>query len=375
LCPFRHEEIESRLNTERWRAALALVLAAGLTACASQQPVVARALPSPVVTRTEESLDPKLLEPEVGSREGDAYRIGPGDALLVAVYGHPELSIAPYAGAVANFQGGRLAGLAVDNDGTVQLPLIGAVNVAGKTSNEMRAFLEQELARFVKDPKVTVQVVFNGSIRYYLLGQFSQPGLKFSDRPLRLLEALSLGGSVALERASLRTAYVTRKGKRLPISFHRLLREGDMRQNISLRSGDVIVVPDNTAEQAFVFGGAVGSNIRGGAVPFVNGRLDLLQALSQAGFGIRERAQGKLSQTHVLRSEADRGQVFIVDVARMLKGEVGSFPLMPGDVVFVPETALASWNEAMQMILPTLQVLSGVLTPFVEIKYLSTPSR
>jgi polysaccharide export outer membrane protein len=223
----------------------------------------------------------------------------------------------------------------------------------------------------LKEPKVTVQVVFTGSIRYYFLGQFTQPGLKYSDRPLRLLEALSLGGSVQLERASLTTAYVARNGKRLPVNFQRLLREGDLRQNIRLRTGDVIFVPDMSAEQAFVFGGASGSNPQGGAVPFRNGRLDLLQALAQVGFGTRERALGKLSETRVIRSHGDRGQLFIVDAERMLKGEAAPFPLMPGDIVFVPQTGLASWNEAISQLVPTLQAISGLLNPFVQIKYLS----
>lgn len=292
--------------------------------------------------------------------------------MLVAVYEHPELSIAPYAGTNLNSQGSRLSGLVVDNDGTAQFPLIGSLSVAGKTSNELRLFLEKELGRYLKEPKVTVQVVFTGSIRYYLLGQFTQPGAKFSDRPLHLLEAMSLAGSVQLERASLTTAYVARNGKRLPVNFYRLLREGDLTQNLMLRTGDVVFVPDNTGEQAFVFGGAVTSNPRAGAVTFRNGRLDLLQALAQAGFGFRERAQSKLSETRIIRSQGDRGQYFIVDAERMLKGEAAPFALVPGDIVFVPQTSLASWNEAITQLLPTLQSVSGLLTPFVQIKYLST---
>jgi polysaccharide export outer membrane protein len=340
--------------------------------CASTPAVVSKPLPSPVVSRQEEVLDPTLLQAVLGEREGDAYRIGAGDTLLVAVYGHPELSIAPYAGSSLNAaQGSRLSGLVVDNDGTAQFPLIGQLQVAGKTSNELRLFLEQELGKYLKEPKVTVQVVFTGSIRYYLLGQFTQPGVKFSDRPLRLLEALSLGGSVQLEKASLMTAYVVRNGKRLPVNFQRLLREGDLRQNIRLRSGDVVFVPDNSGDTAFVFGGNAGSNPRGGAVPFRNGRLDLLQALADAGFGARERATGKLSETRVIRSQGDRGQLFVIDAERMLNGEAGPFALVPGDIVFVPQTGIAGWNEAMAELLPTLQVVSGLLTPFVQIRYLS----
>lgn len=351
------------------RVLASCIAAAGVgAACGETPPVVTKPLPSPVVSMKAEALDPKVFDEAVGERANDAYRVGPGDSLLVAVYGHPELSIATYAG--IGIAGGKPAGFVVDNDGSIQFPLVGSVHVAGKTSAELREFLEQQLASFLREPRVTVQVNWNGSIRYYLLGQFSSPGLKYSDRPLRLMEALALGGSVVLEHASLRTAYVARGGKRLPIDFQRLVRFGDLKYNIPMRTGDVIVVPDSSGEQVFVFGGVMGERAGLGAVPFINGRLDILQALATAGFGFRERSQGILSETRVIRSDGDHGTLFVVDVERILEGEAATFPLAPGDVIFVPTTALTDWNNAMEQILPTLQVVSGILNPYITIKYL-----
>lgn len=370
---------EARNALARWahgRRQLGCVLVATgalqlCAACASTPAVVVTKLPTAVRSQQATVIPPEVLDEAVGGKEGDAYRVGPGDTVLVAVYGHPELSISQYAGTGFNVPGGRMAGLVVDNDGTVQLPLVGSLQVAGRTTEELRTYLEQNLAPYVKEPKVTVQVVFTGSIRYYLLGQFTNPGLKFSDRPMRLLEALSLGGSVMMERASLRSGYLARKGKRLPIDFLRLVREGDLTQNVKLQSGDLIMVPDNASEQAFVFGGSVGSNPTGGAVQFVNGRLSLIQALARAGFGFRERVQGRLSEVRIIRSQGDRGELFVVDAERILAGEAASFELVPGDVVFVPTTALTDWNQALEQLLPSLQTVSGLLTPFVQIKYLS----
>src|SRR3569623_161993 len=354
---------------------LALPLAAALLlGCATNRGaiVMTKQLPTPVGSRTEERLDPRLFNPPAEGKEGEPYRIGPGDAILIAVYGHPELAIAAYSGTgVGGLPGGRGAGFLVDNDGTAQLPLLGSVPVAGKTLNELRLYLEDHLSHFINQPRGTTQVLYNGSIRYYLLGQFVTPGLKLSDRPLHLLEALSLGGSIIIDHASLAGAYIARKGHRLPVNFRRLLREGDLTQNIPLQNGDTVFVPDNLTEQAFVFGGAAGSNARGGAVAFVAGRLDILQALAQAGMGFRARPRGRLSEVRIIRSEGDSGQFFIVDVNRILRGDAANFPLAPGDIVFIPETALTTWAEAMEQILPSLQVISGLLPPFVQIKFLS----
>jgi len=350
---------------------VALVCMSLSQAC-SRPPVSVKSIPSAVVSRRSEVLDPALLNEAVGEREGDAYRLGAGDLLLVAVYGHPELSILPFPplGADSSVMS-RPAGLLVDNDGTVQLPLINSVKVAGLTAAQVRDLLESRLSEYVKDPKVAVQLLFAGNIRYYLLGQFTNPGLKYSDRPLGLLEALTLGGSINLPAASLRSAYVARRGKKLPVDFRRLILEGDLMQNVRLKSGDVVVVPDRQTEQVFVFGGVPASNPSGGAVPFVNGHLSLLQALALAGFGMAEHFQGRLSDVHVIRSEADRGEFFIVDANAIMEGEAAPFELAPGDIVYVPVTALANWDMALNAIIPFLDAVSGVLQPFVQIKYLS----
>src|ERR1700722_281906 len=198
-----------------WVCVMAVALCLG--GC-SRPAVTVKQMPSAIRSRRGSELDQSLLTALVGERENDAYRLGPGDTLLVAVYGHPELSIAPFvAGPVLGAQGNHPVGLLIDNDGSVQMPLIGRVEVGGQTSEQVQEQLEQQLAVYVKEPKVAVQLLFAGNIRYYLLGMFTNPGLKYSDRPLGLLEALSLGGSVDLEKASLRTAYIARKGKKLPI--------------------------------------------------------------------------------------------------------------------------------------------------------------
>jgi polysaccharide export outer membrane protein len=355
------------LNAPRRRTGVTLLLCAVCAACGTTPPVVSKPLPSPVVSHEADHLDPKILAEVNTDESAAAYQVGAGDSLLVAVYGHPELAISQYAG--MGIPGGRGNGFVIDNDGSIQFPLIGSVNVAGKTLNELRIHLEDQLKTYVREPKVTVQVLFNGSLRYYLLGQFTAPGLKYADRPMRLLEALSLGGSIIMDKASLREAYVARGNKRLPINFRSLIREGNLRYNIPLRNGDIVFVPDSAADQAFVFkGGNSGST--GGAVPFINGRLDLIQALAQAGFGFTERSQGVLSETHVLRSEGDRGELFIVDVERILDGDAANFQLAPGDVIFVPTSAFTDWNLALEQLLPTLQTVSTLLTPFVQIKFL-----
>lgn len=326
-------------------------------------PANPRTLPSPVVEQHQEELDAALRESAIEEKEGIKYRVGPGDSLLITVYRHPEFTTIPFTGAVAGLKPGTV----VDNDGTIQFPLVGTINVNGKTLPEIREIIEKTLARFVPEPSVTVQVLVPGSLRYNLIGQFTQPGVKVSDRPLTVLEAIAMAGSIDLARSNLRGAYIARGGRKLPIDFHRLLRGGDLRQNIRLQNNDVIFVPDNVNEVVYVFGGGLA---KGMAVPLLNGNMNLLQALAAAGFGYTDHSQGKFSRVRVLRSSADHAQFYVVDAEKMLRGEAGPFMVEAGDLVFVPETAWTKWNQILAQVLPSLQLISGLLQPFVDIKYL-----
>lgn len=320
------------------------------------------ALPSPVRSQHAEFLERTIMQSKLDEQEGLTYRVGPGDLLRIDVYRHPELSSMN-----APILSGRGAGTVVDNDGTIQVPLLGPVPVAGKTTAEIRTLLQQRLSEYIKDPSVSVQVQNNGSMRYNLIGEFAQPGLKFSDRPLHLMEALALGGSVNLANANLRGAYIVRDGQKLPINFYRLLRQGDLSQNIRLRAGDTIFIPDKSSEQAFVFGAVS----KGGAVPFTNGRLDLLQALSLAGLSSTDITRGRLEDIRIIRAEGDRATFITVDASRIMRGEAAPFLLESGDIVYVPLSKVGSWNEVIGQIVPSLQLVSSLLNPFVQIKFLS----
>ena len=319
-------------------------------------------LPSPIVEEHREQLDEALRQSALDSAEGITYRVGPGDSLLITVFRHPEFTTIPFT-AVA----GMKPGTVVDNDGTIQFPLVGTIKVAGQTLSEIRAVVEKSLGKFIPEPSVTVQVLVNGSLRYNLIGQFTQPGLKISDRPLSLLEAIAMGGSIDLSHADLRGAYVARYGRKLPIDFYRLMRAGDLRQNIRLHNGDIVFVPDNTNELVYVFGSG---QAHGAVVALNNGRLTLLQALAAAGFAYADHSQGKFETVRVLRGGADSAQFFVVNAEKILRGEAGPFMLEAGDLVFVPETAWTKWNLILAQVLPSLQLISGLLSPFVQIKYL-----
>ena len=260
----------------------------------------------------------------------------------------------------------------MDNDGAIQLPLIGTVSIAGKTTEQIRVFLEQTLSRYVREPKVAVQLIFPGSIRYHLLGQFVSPGLKYAERPMRLLENVSTRGSIGCSMRVCRPPMSPEAAKRSRSTFDFCCgREICATTFGYVRATQLSFQITSTNRRLYSPGPRPGCRKIWRGLPFVQGQLDILQALAASGIGFRDRAQGLLSEVRVIRSESDRGQFFVVDVNKILRGDAASFLLAPGDIVFIPESTLTNWNEAIQQLLPTLTTISGLLTPFVQIKFLS----
>jgi polysaccharide biosynthesis/export protein len=346
-----------------WR--LTSFAAIAITSACTGQPLTSHAVPasataaiglaSPVISSESETISsdtPAGLAP---------YRLGPSDVISITIYRHPELSIPQASSGTTN------GGVSINNDGTVDLSLVGNINLAGLTVAEAQQVLQRSYAKYIQQVDVAVQLVSPKSMRYYLLGDFSQPGAKMSDRQLSLLDALSLGGSLNIANADLFQAYVAMGTQKLPLDIRSLLVDGDMTQNIMLEPGSTIVIPPASDEKAFVFG-AVG---RPGAIDFEGGGLSVLQALSEAGMDLNSYSAAKLSQVRIIRSHGAGADFIIVDAAKILKGEAAPFALEPGDVVFVAPDTVATWNQALNMLLPSLSAISGLLNPFVSIKYLS----
>ena len=285
------------------------------------------------------------------------YHLGPGDILFVNVLGKPELSsvIPPSS---------KILGSRIDGEGFIRLPLMGTMSVAGLTLKEVEARLTEKFRPYLENPSVVAEISEYKSQPVYLLGQFKVPGTYYMDRPLTLLQGLALGSGFD-QTAELRNARLIRDRKILPVDIYGALMEGDANQNVWLKPGDTIYVPDNHAQNVFVFGAVK----KGGPVPVPQEGLTLTQAVASAelrdtGFDDRH--------VRIIRSfTPTRGELIVIDFARIVRGEASPFPLKGGDVVYVPKSGVGNWNDTVNEILPSLQAFSLLLQPFVSIKYLN----
>lgn len=160
----------------------------------------------------------------------EAYLVQPGDTLQVTVWKETEL------------QGEVL----VRPDGGLSFPLAGEIEAAGHTVDEIRKTLQNRLAKYLPDPVVTVAVKAAAGSRIFVVGKVNRPGDFLLNRPIDVMQALSLAGGT--------TPYADVNGIRIlrrdshgqtVFTFHYddVRRGKGLSQNILLRSGDTVVVP------------------------------------------------------------------------------------------------------------------------------------
>lgn len=296
---------------------------------------------------------------ELDEAPPDDYIVGPNDILTVDFQGTPisSASTATEFGAFDKPKGSK-----VDGSGHIYLALVGKIKVGGLTTSEIQDKLREALMPYIKEPSVIVEVAKPNSQPLYLIGQFKKAGIFYMDRPVNLIQGMALGNGPD-PTANLRSARLLRNKKLVPVDIYEALVHGDLRHNVWLKAGDTIYLPDTNNQNVFVFG-AVKTQ---GAVAMVNGQLSLAQALTYGGLGEfsfdpKIRIIRSLSPTH--------GELYVVDFDKIMNGEASSFMLAEGDVIYVPRSTIANWNQALTEILPTLQAFSAVLNPFVQLKFL-----
>lgn len=278
---------------------------------------------------------------------GYQYHIGPQDILVVTVWGHPELTLPMGPTHDLSDSGG-----VVSHDGDFYYPFAGQVHVAGLTAPEVRDLLSQRLAAYIKDPQLDVRVAAFRSQRVEVTGEVREPKIEaITDMPLTLVDAISQAGG-AVPTSALERVTVTRGGVTKRYDIEALLQLGDMSQNLLLRDGDVVNVPDNAADVVHM----MGEVSHPGDLGIMHGDMNLADAINRAG-GFAALTSNP-SEVFVFRGKPDKPEVYLLDVtsidAMLLATQ---FPLAPQDVVYVSSAPLARWNRIISQILPTVQSL------------------
>lgn len=265
----------------------------------------------------------------------DSYedQIVEGDVLNIAIF-HPTRRDLMDSIQLVN---DRMHGFTVTN-GMVYAPCIAPVFVAGLTLEETRKVLKEKFCEEVDGIEVFVTYRNRLRNRVELTGLVAVPVIPVDGR-MRLYEVLALA-QLAPE-ANLYASYVMREGCPLRVDLNRLVKEGDMCQNIVMKGGDKIFVAGPADSTVLVMGEVVLPR----PVPVPSGYISLREALVIA-HGIP--FTGNKNNIQIIRGGMSCPEIFVISWDFMLHEPNENLLLIPGDIVYVSQKPITQWNIFLQ---------------------------
>jgi polysaccharide export outer membrane protein len=235
-------------------------------------------------------------------------QLGPGDAVSIQVFGEPDVP-----------------NVYVGDDGTISVPLVGDIQVAGTSPVEAAARVAKALkdGGYFLDPHVTIIVTQQRSQLVSVLGEVQVVGRYPINPRTTIMDLLAQAGG--LKETASDVGYVLRTDdngriSRYPVKISRLADAADAQQALKLMGGDSLVVP--RAEKFFVQGEVAAP----GTYPIEPG-MTVIQAIARAG-GVNERGSERRIQLKRLGKD---GQYQVLHVK---PGD----PVQAGDMIRVKES-------------------------------------
>ncbi|KWT90528.1 polysaccharide biosynthesis/export family protein [Candidatus Magnetominusculus xianensis] len=154
-----------------------------------------------------------------------SFALGSGDVITVKVFRHDDLT---------------LTSMKVRMDGTISVPLIGEFKVTDMPVKDAEKKLEEKLAYYIVNPKVSINAVTISSKKIFVLGEVTNQTVITMEEPMTLLQAIAKAGGVT---GSAKTSEVSliRGAQVYTVDLNRALK-GDQSQNINLMAGDAVYV-------------------------------------------------------------------------------------------------------------------------------------
>jgi len=162
------------------------------------------------------------------------YRIGPLDTLNIAVWRHPDLS----------------ATVSVRPDGRISSPPVEDLVAAGRSPVDLARDIERALAKFIREPVVTVVVggfqgIYPEQIR--IVGEATRPQAVPYRQHMTILDVMIAAGGLT-DFADGNASVLVRGaegGKQYSVRLKDLLKRGDISANVAVRPGDIVIVPQS----------------------------------------------------------------------------------------------------------------------------------
>ena len=126
------------------------------------------------------------------------------------------------------------------------MPLIDEIEAAGLTPKQLKERIREKLKEFMENPVVSVTVSEANSFKVFVSGQVKSSGVYRLRSETTILQIIPMVGGLT-EWADQKKILVIRKeggkDKRITVNYKKLVKDGDLSQNVLLKAGDTIIVP------------------------------------------------------------------------------------------------------------------------------------
>lgn len=158
------------------------------------------------------------------------YKIGIGDGLEINVWREPMLS----------------GDTIVRRDGMISISLLGDVKAVDRTPMELKAEIQESLAKYATNPTVTVIVKTPASQKFYVIGEVKTPGEYDLVKAMSVVQGISRAGGFTEWAAKDKILLLRKENgqeKRIQVNFKHVVKGKEGAQNVQLLANDTIVVP------------------------------------------------------------------------------------------------------------------------------------
>ena len=238
----------------------------------------------------------------------------------------------------------------IDQEGMIDLPFIGKINLNELTLSEAQNLLIQIIKSFYKNPDLQIGIEEFNSNKVYIVGAVSkQITIPLNEQPLSLIEAaIKANFNPGSEnKASGTNGLLRREGKVYKINLTNTFKNKDEKENFYLKRNDVIFI-DKNLNSIHVFG-----EVSRPGIYYPDMNYSLTELISSVGIN---QLTANAKKVYVIREKLESFleiDVFQLDVRNPINLIVGKkFKVKQGDIIFIPPAEITKWNRAISLLLP-----------------------
>ena len=277
------------------------------------------------------------------------YRVGPLDVLEISSHVGDKVTTTT---------------VTVDNRGRISYSFVDDLEVGGLAPSQLDALLTNEIAKYIKNPRIDILVKeFRSksamvlgelaSLRTNYLSQAASGKINLKGRTT-LMDLIAMAGGYTVD-ADIKNVKIVKRGRTYRINLYDIIEKGDDRLNVVINDGDVLEVPElpEYGERVYVMGEVVSQGVYS-----LKDAQDLLAAIALAGSFT---SLAKEENTLIVRAyePGKNPLVMMADLKALFrKADIRqNIPLEDGDLVYVPRMLIGDINEWIANTKPLLDML------------------